>query len=422
MKIIAIILAAVIVLAGCASDDKSSTASEQGSDDSSQVQSSETDDSAVPIDDIPQNETIAVVDREGKRLGEIHQSGTAVMTDYGIFYRARPEGATDQRDYEYRLFDPKEGSERILGSISGNDYEPGYAWTELDGCLYTVAIIGNLMNDEPEQQHLYRFDLKNGTMEDVRSIEGRMSPYTCMTSANGKIILCEIREIDGVWTHDLIEYDPASGSSSSIMTYTLEGSENGDAVRQLTSDGEHIYVLRVSFKGSDTVALMMDTYDFNYQKLSEQDLTPLYVQSMDPEHTVQEDIDTELRQAVDCFRVIDGRYVYYENFSVTRFFGDVKENKILTETHGLFASSLGSGSPFWFWVLGGRIYLDSKSENRIFELKDGSIEESEFNDVTDSRYEIVTASVSQNGTRLILMEYKNPKDSSDTLPSKYYVI
>ena len=51
-----------------------------------------------------------------------------------------------------------------------------------------------------------------------------------------------------------------------------------------------------------------------------------------------------------------------------------------------------------------------------------SIEEKSVLKTDDERYYIVSASISENGKKLIQVDYTNPNDNSDTLPTKLYCI
>lgn len=427
------VLLLALLLAGCSSANSSSEP------DNNSVESVPSETVTEKIgEEIPEeiiadnvNETVAVFDRDGKKLGEISRYGLASMTDEGIFYRAFPKDQTENsKSYEFRLFDPKSGKDCLIGTVNDLDYEVGYDRTELNSCIYELLISGDLMNDEPEVQHLYKFDLKNGTAEDVHSVEGTVGPYTTMTEFGGKILICESlkNRQDGSWTNDIIEYDPESGSSRKIMSFELlsnTGSDTGlrgDTMRHIASDGEHLYILRVSFTDSGA-RLMLDTYDRSYNRLSEQDVSGFIVQSCELNGMVQEDFDNELRQYVSNMEIVDGRYIYYENFSCIRFFGDLSTGKLISEdTNGNFSVSLGSGRPFWYLMGDGGVKLGDEPRKSIFEFEDGSLTEQKFEDKSDGRYEIWLASVSPNGTRMLELSYKSPNDSSETLPVKMCIM
>lgn len=122
---------------------------------------------------------------------------------------------------------------------------------------------------------------------------------------------------------------------------------------------------------------------------------------------------------VSKFMVLDKRFVYYENFSISRFFGNLENGEILEEIKGVgdqFLAASGSGNPFFYYAFGG-----GKNENAVFELKNNSLSKSFFK-ADDTRYYITAASINQNGNRLIQVDYINPDDGNDTLPTKLYYI
>ncbi|MBQ8943453.1 MAG: hypothetical protein IJ050_03025, partial [Clostridia bacterium] len=115
--------------------------------------------------------------------------------------------------------------------------------------------------------------------------------------------------------------------------------------------------------------------------------------------------------------VLDGKYVYYENFSTTRFLGNIEDGKLFNETEGvgdMFLASSGSGKPFFYCIFGGE-----KNENSIFEWKNGTLEKTIFK-ADDDQYYITAASRSPDGKTLIEVAYTNPEDRNDSLPTKIY--
>lgn len=430
-RISALLLA--VMLAGCSSANSSSEPDNKGVESVPSGTVTEKPGGDVPGDMIGEevNETVAVFDKEGKKLGEISRYGLASMTDEGIFYRAIPKGQTaESKSYEFRLFDPESGNDRLIGTVNDLDYEVGYDRTELNGCIYELLISGSLMNDDPEVQHLYKFDLKNGTAEDVHSVEGIIGPYTTMTEFGGRLLLRESLKNprDDSWTDDIIEYDPESGSSRKVLSFEPLGNTGddaglrGDTLRHITSDGEHLYILRVSFSDSGA-RLMLDTYDRSYSRLSEKDISGFIVQSGELNGMVQEDFDNELRQPVSSLEIADGRYIYYENFSMTRFFGDLSTGKLISEdTNGSFSAAIGSGRPFWFLMGDGGVKLGDEPRKSIFEFENGGLAEHKFEDKADGRYEIWSAFVSPKGRRMLELSYKSPYDANEILPVKLTIM
>ena len=168
---------------------------------------------------------------------------------------------------------------------------------------------------------------------------------------------------------------------------------------------------------------MLDTYDRSYNRLSEQDVSGFIVQSCELNGMVQEDFDNELRQPVSNMEIVDGRYIYYENFSCTRFFGDLSTEKLISEdTNGNFSVSLGRGRAFWYLMGDGGVKPGDEPRKSIFEFENGILTEQKFEDKTDGRYEIWLATVSPNGTRMLELSYKSPYDSSETLPVKMCIM
>ena len=124
-----------------------------------------------------------------------------------------------------------------------------------------------------------------------------------------------------------------------------------------------------------------------------------------------------MKQMVSRFMVLDEKYVYYENFSATRFLENIEDSKIFGETEGagdMFLASSGSGVPFFYCIFGG-----ANNENSIYELKNGTLEKTVFK-ADDDRYYITAASRSSHGKTLLQVDYTNPEDRNDSLPAKIY--
>ncbi|MBR6045575.1 MAG: hypothetical protein IKP47_08080 [Ruminococcus sp.] len=422
MKIIVIILAAAMILAGCADQSSSTENKDNGSkaditdDNSSNAQQDVSD----PLNSKFYNVSEDIVDKDSKVIATIQRYGAAILTDHGLFYTALPEGVDDsQKLYEYHLFDTESKTDKVLATVENRTYEPGYVRTELGDCVYTLVLCGELLDDEPDKQVLYKFDLVKGTAEAVHSVEGRIMPYTALTSFGDKIVFCDIVMENEIWEYRVMEYDPATGNCTQKIVHTLGSDLHGAAIRQLCSEGDKLYALRLQYDGETVVNMFLDCYDKSYNKLSEKDLTTTVAAAALLE-VPQEDVYNETCQPVNRLYVKDGKYVYYENFSITRFLADLETGELIFETNGMFAASNGSGEPFFFWQLGGDGTGETQGLNGIFTLKDGKVEKSLF-EADDPKYQIMSASVSRNGSRTIEVTYTSPSDRNDTLPTKMYL-
>ena len=366
-----------------------------------------------------------VVDKDGKHIGQIPFNSGMTLTNNGIFYTTLISGTTSpdtiavglnegEKDVVvYHLYDIKTDESYDFGSIPDQDYEAGYCRTELNGKLYTLITTGNAMDNEPDPLILAEFDLTDHTISQYR-ISDNGFPYTAMTVVNGKLLILNHDQTD-VLNDKLYLFDPESKQTEQVMQSELNGN-TGDTIRSMYSDGKSIYILRLHFEGDNNVAMFLDTYDLDFKKLAEKEISAMLKESVG-KNLVPEDVANEMKQMVSNFMVLDEKYVYYENFSTTRFLGNAEDGKLFSETEGAgdtFLASSGSGAPFFYCIFGG-----GENENSIYEWKDGTLEKTIFK-ADDDRYYITAASRSPDGKILIQVAYTNPEDRNDTLPTKIY--
>ena len=366
-----------------------------------------------------------IVDRDGRHIGQIPFNTGITLTNSGIFYTtvisgaASPdtvtvgmnEGAKDK--VIYHLYDTKTCESYTFGSITDQDYEAGYCRTELDGKLYTLITTGNALDKDPDPLLLVEFDLQAHTINQYTISENGF-PYTAMAEVNGKLLILNHDQTD-VLNDKLYLFDTESKQTEQVMQFELNGN-TFDTIRSMYSDGKNIYILRLHFEGENNVTMFLDTYGFDLKKQSEKDISSMLKESAG-KNLVPEDVANEIKQMVSRFMVLDEKYVYYENFSATRFLGNIEDSKIFGETEGagdMFLASSGSGVPFFYCIFGG-----ANNENSIYELKNGTLEKTVFK-ADDDRYYITAASRSSDGKTLLQVDYTNPEDRSDSLPAKIY--
>ncbi len=366
-----------------------------------------------------------VVDKDGSQIGHIPFNSGMTLTNSGIFYTTLIQGATKsdtiavglnegEKDViVYHLYDIKTDESYDFGSIPDQDYEAGYCRTELNGKLYTLITTGNAMDNEPDPLILAEFDLTDHTIIQYK-ISDNGFPYTAMAEVNRKLLILNHNQTD-VLNDKLYLFDPESKQTEQVMQFELNGN-TGDTIRSMYSDGKNIYILRLHFEGENNVTMFLDTYGLDLKKQSEKDISSMLKESAG-KNLVPEDVANEIKQMVSRFMVLDEKYVYYENFSSTRFLGNIDDGSIFSETEGagdMFLASSGSGTPFFYCIFGG-----AKNENSIYKLKGGALEKTVFK-ADDDRYYITAASRSPDGKTLIQVAYTNPEDRNDTLPTKIY--
>lgn len=88
----------------------------------------------------------------------------------------------------------------------------------------------------------------------------------------------------------------------------------GETIRQISADENTIALMMLVKEDADSVKLRVDVYDHNLNYIKSVDVTDI---SSEP---------NELRQGISNFQYSNGLF-YYENFSSTRFLGEISNNK-----------------------------------------------------------------------------------------------
>lgn len=416
------VLLSVGMLSAC-SNQQTDSAKETVAESEASDQQKEPDESEVPldspatIDEFLSNETVSVMDRNSQKLGEVKRYGTVTITDSGIFYTALPEDAQDDTTRDFYLYQPLENRTLKLGTITDMSYEAVYARTEVNQKLYTLVIRGNMFDDKKDPLWLLEFDLANGRMEQYKISENGFA-YTAMTAVNDKLLIINHDQQDVLYDR-LYEFDTKHHGSRQVLQVKLENG-GGETLRQVAFDGEKIYLLRLYLDEQENVKAFVDTFTTDYEEQGQQEITGMMVEASS-ELLLPDEIFQEMRQMVSRFVVYDGRYMYYENFSITHFFGDLTTGKLSEESSDALTASFGSGKPFYFLH---RLLLTEKEAPKDqpvewMEWKDEGFSVTAFSPA-DSRYYLDTASCSPNGSTLLTVQYKNPENPLDVLPTLLY--
>lgn len=337
-----------VVLTGCNKASPSDLMKNM-TDENKEITSTE-DPSAVKDNDyakVPENPDkdpdlyINVTDLSGKTLAAIESAESGmIVPDMGVFYLCNDE---------YRLTKVnKDGKQEdiILGSAKDYSYETFYARTCIGDKLYTLAIKGDLYDQKEDQLYLLEFDLKEGKKNEYL-ISDNGFPYASLTSFNENVVLFFHDQKDSL-TDRIIEFDTATKEIREVTTYRLDNGLVGESVRSLYADRDNLYVLKAIYKGTTDISMAVDVLDSGYKKTKEYDITVPMLKAVN-DCTNMEDLN-ELIQAVSSFNIIDGRYLYYENFSVSRAFIDLKDSSVLYGIPEPFTSSSGNGPKVFYSV------------------------------------------------------------------------
>ena len=405
-KIISILLAFTFIIcmsSGCKSknNDTSSAKNPQASDkDTSEDPDSGTSESEPPY-------YSEVLDKDGKLLGRIDGRASASAADEGVFYSVfAPAENESTAPAQYHLFRESDGKDILLGTLEEQGYETIYSRVEMNGIVYTLALTGNPYDEEPDSLWLLAFDLANEKMEKVLICENA-SPYAAMTAVNGKVLIM-VHEFGSPKCDKVYEYDASSGTIREVLSFSSEG-ENSDSLRGVYADAEHLYLLRLTLKNGMADELYLDTYDTAYTKTSELSLRELIFSEEYHGVASPDDEKAEIGMIVSGFAVWEDRYLYYENFAVTRALLDLKTGKNLFASDDNYSLSKGSGMPFFYFFDLGQAEPDQDIAG-IYELKNGAVEKKTLTP-PDTRTMIRNISVSPDGTWLVTYSDSAPRDA-----------
>ena len=218
---------------------------------------------------------IEILDREGKKLGAIDSRASATAADKGVFYSIwAPAESAWTGPAEYRFFRASDGKDIRLGTLEDQGYEAVYTRTELDGKVYTLALVGNPHDDKTDTLCLLAADPIAETLTKTE-ISKDGFPYAAMAAVNGKLLIMN-HEVNKKKSDKIYEYDPASGTVREILSFPDDGKSS---LRSVCAAEDGFYLLRLTLKNGAADALVLDRYDGAYNKASEQPLQEIFTKA-----------------------------------------------------------------------------------------------------------------------------------------------
>lgn len=389
-----LILSVILVLSICGCTNDSTDANEPSTSNETSVSS---DDDALAL------ETLAIYD-SNNLIDKIDCVGSIKQTDDGIVYsRYSDESTASSIEMEYYryIFDTKENIK--LGSVKGwslQSHEAAY----IDNHIYFFACTGNVTNYDDRTLKFLDINLNDNSMTEIASETGGF-PFDSLAAQGDRLLRVKVLK-DG---SSLVEYDPQTGETNTLLHYDFDD-ENvvGNAIRKLSVNESEktISLLILEAESEEDVSLRMDIYDYDMNLLDTVDVSSI------------SDDSNELRQGVSFFEYFND-YFYYENYSITRYLAQVKNDSFeqIEDIDETFAKPFESVKDdeiklFYQPLENNYIYL--------FDSKDGSMKKAAFK-ADDERYNISSLYKDENNNLLILMSYKDP-DTGERLESRLYYI
>ena len=301
--------------------------------------------SGKPSDESGEQNAITVMDRSGKKLGELDGRAVCTATDAGIFYSLFeiPEGEFTAQA-AYRFFDKESGRDVPLGVLEGQGYEAAFARTELGGRLYTLALRGNPMGSDPTPLLLLAFDPAAGEMRTFTVSETGF-PYAAMAAVNGRLLIMN-HEMTEPKRDTIYVFDPATEEMRALLSFEAEQ----DSLRGVAAAKDGFYLLRLDLRSGEGPEVFLDRYSDAGEKQTETPLTQPLIDAILTVHGIENPADAlnELGMNVSRFAVVDDRILVYENFALSRVALDLTAGKTLLAKDDLYSVSLGGGSPAFY--------------------------------------------------------------------------
>lgn len=389
------ILIIILVLSICGCSNDSPDANEPSTLNET---SGSSDDEALAL------ETLAIYDNNNL-IDKIDCAGSIKQTDDGIVYSKYSDESTAssiEMEYYRYIFDTKENIK--LGSVKGwslQSHEAAY----IDNHIYFFACTGNAANYDDRTLKFLEINLNDNSMTEIASEPGGF-PFDSLAVQGNRLLRVKVSKNGS----SLVEYDPQSGETNTLLNYDFND-ENvvGNAIRKLSVDEtkKTISLLILDAESEKDVSLRMDIYDYDMNLLDTVDVSAI------------SDDSNELRQGVSFFEYSND-YFYYENYSITRYLGQVKNDGLeqiedIDETFAKAFESVKNDEIKLFYQP-----LDQNNYIYLFDTKDGSMKKAAFK-ADDERYNISSLYRDENNNLFIFMYYKDP-DTGEKLESRLYYI
>ena len=364
----------------------------------------------VPVETTAPEPPLPIVDENGTVIGELDRRSSFTAADKGIFYSIwEPRENQFSAPAEYHFFRYEDRKDLLLGTLADQGYEAFYTRTELNGIVYTLAVSGNPMDHEPDTLWLLAFDPLKETMSRF-SVTEYGFPYAALTAANGKLWIMN-HETDTEKADKIYEFDPESGTVREVLSYDGSAEKQG-SLRSIYADEQTLYVLRLQNSGSGN-ELFLDSYDLEYRQITAKSLNDSLIPAGLTVHgmTGETDVRNEFGMMVSGFAVLDGRYLFYENFAILRAVMNLETGKTLFSGDDIYSLSKGGGKPAVYRLIFSRDELDLSG---IFTLNDGKLEETVLN-VSGGPSLIQSISRSPSGNWLIRLSEDRSSETQNTV-------
>ena len=349
------------------------------------------------------NESLPIYNKNNETIGQINHYGSLIQTNDSIVYTKIPTDKVNsitEIDYYRYMLDTKQDIK--LGTIN-NWAQQSTESVCLDEHLYLLITTGEVSDEQNRTVKLLDIDLKNNSIKVVLSEEGGF-PYNSMVGVEDKLFIAKVLSNGSC----IEEYNIKTNKTQTLIKFDFNDKTTvGETIRQISADENTIALMMLVKEAADSVKLRVDVYDHNLNYIKSADVTDI---SSEP---------NELRQGISNFQYSNGLF-YYENFSSTRFLGEISNNQILKtiETNETFAMALETENNKT------KLFYQSFSPNNnylyLWNMRDKTLLKSEFY-ADNTKYYIINMTRSSNDDCLITMYYRSNSSGEKLTPRLYYV-
>jgi len=393
--LLSLILTAALT-AGCGGA-KESTPAETPKNETSSAAETKAPETA-PEGDAKPEKLMEILDKDGRRLGEIDANSACTAVDGGIFY-----SVVEMKEYSltgtarYHFFRTSDGKDVLLGTVEEQSYETYYARTELDGIIYTMVTCGAVVDNKPDALWLLAFDPAAGTMTKYEVTKYGF-PYAAMAAADGKLLIMN-HEMSSPKCDKIYEFDPAAKTVREILSFPDDGTSS---LRSIAAAENGFYLLRLRLAGGLPEEMLLDRYDGTGRLQESVSLNGMIIPAMKdmPGFAGEEDVLLEFGTYAGGFAVQDSRYLFYENFGRVRVIIDLESGEALFAEEDLWSMANGAGEPAFFEAAFAP-YGAGEGPKTVYP-SDGKLQELSFRP-KDSKLFQQSVSRSADGTWLIRM-------------------
>lgn len=350
------------------------------------------------------NEKLIIYDNNSV-FDTIEIFGNILQTNDGFIYSKyidESSGKLTEMEYYRYIFNTKKSVR--LGSIKDWSLQTNEA-EYINNHIYYFVSTGDITSYEDRKLKFIDIDLNNNTMSELSSETGGF-PYNSMAAAGNLVLMSKVLKNGSC----LEAYNTETKEIRTLKSFNFDDKNNiGEAVRKISVNEQDktISLLMLKITAENNVSLSIETYDYDMNLLDTIDIS-----------TISSD-NNELCQGVSFFDYTNN-YVYYENFSITRFLGLVNKSNLekfnsINETFQMAHETVKDNEINLFYQLG-----DENNYIYLFNTKVGTLKKSTFK-ADDDRYYITNMSKDNENNLIILMDYKNP-DTSERLDTRLYFI